>query len=428
MNAMRCCLIASLLLGACSSQRYFSHELKLAEKNFKGHVGFVLYDPAQHKSLYDYQGDRYFTPASNTKIFTFYTALRLLGDSIPAVHYIQRNDSLIFWGTGDPSFLYRNLYPQNRLYHFLKEQPGRLFISSPNSFADRFGPGWAWDDFSDSYQAERTAFPLYGNQVNVRISGDTVTTIPHGFENAVLRKSQTKDKPEVIRETEANIFSYFPGKASASSEWDIPLRWDNELLARLLSDTLKREVKSTKTPFVQGSKTFYSAMSDSLYKVMMQESDNFIAEQLLLICSDKLSDTLRTEIAIKYAKKNLLADLPDEPVWVDGSGLSRYNLMTPRSIVALWEKIYTLVPRERLFPLLAIGGQTGTLKNQYKSESPYIFGKTGTLKNNHSLSGYLVTRKGRTLIFSWMNNNFTTPSREVRATMETVLKAVYEKY
>ena len=131
---------------------------------------------------------------------------------------------------------------------------------------------------------------------------------------------------------------------------------------------------------------------------------------------------------IDYVKKQFLSDLPDEPIWVDGSGLSRQNLFTPRSITSLWEKIYILVPRERLFSLLAIGGKTGTLKNYYKAEKPYVFGKTGTLSNNHILSGYLVTKRGHTLIFCWMNNNFARPSAEVRARMGTVIKTIYEKY
>ena len=160
----------------------------------------------------------------------------------------------------------------------------------------------------------------------------------------------------------------------------------------------------------------------------MVDSDNFIAEQLLLQCAAVVSDTLKTEIAIRYATKNLLNDLPDKVQWVDGSGLSRFNLFTPRSIVKLWDKIYSTVPRERLFKLLAVGGKSGTIKNWYKAEPPYIYAKTGTLSNNHCLSGFLITKSGKTLIFSMMSNNFVSSSIELRREMEKILKMVYEKY
>jgi len=167
---------------------------------------------------------------------------------------------------------------------------------------------------------------------------------------------------------------------------------------------------------------------DSLYRVMMQDSDNFIAEQLLLQCAAAVSDTLKPEIALRYAKKKLLADLPDSLQWVDGSGLSRFNLFTPRSIVGLWKKVYQIVPQERLFKLLAVGGKTGTLKNWHKAEEPYIFGKTGSLSNVRALSGFLISKKNKILIFCFMNNNFTVSGTEVRTRVEKILKQVHDKF
>jgi D-alanyl-D-alanine carboxypeptidase/D-alanyl-D-alanine-endopeptidase (penicillin-binding protein 4) len=200
------------------------------------------------------------------------------------------------------------------------------------------------------------------------------------------------------------------------------------LLVDLLSDTLHRSVEETDKPIPQNSSTLKSIPADSLYKVMMQDSDNFIAEQLLLQCAAIVSDTLKPEIAIRYSKKNLLADLPDSLQWVDGSGLSRYNLFTPRSIVELWKKIYRIVPQERLFKLLPAGGQSGTLKKWLKADEPYVFGKTGSLSNVRSLSGFLITKKSKVLIFCMMNNNFTVPGNEVRAQVEKILRQVHDKF
>lgn len=418
-------ILIALMTGACSPSLH--QQIDRAEAEFHDHIGFILYDPQTRKTLFDHQGDRYFIPASNTKIFTLYASLQILGDSIPALRYEQRGDSLIFWGTGDPSFLYDDVVASTRTLDFLA-QSQKLFFVPDNFDAEHFGPGWSWGDYRYSYQVERTPFPIYGNRFHMRKHGATFVATPSIFNTTIARASVPKINHEMVRDMGSNSLVYVPGTKDTTSTWEVPFRYGHEFFARLLSDTLKKPVTLMASPVSPNSKTLYSVPSDSMYKVMMQESDNFIAEQLLLLCAGALSDTLRTEIAIREVKKRFLSDLPDPPVWVDGSGLSRMNLFTPRSIVALWDKTSRLVPRERLFSLLAVGGLSGTIRNFYKGERPYVYGKTGSLRNNHNLSGFLVTRSGRTLLFSWMNNNFTTSTGNVRIRMEEILKSIYEKY
>jgi D-alanyl-D-alanine carboxypeptidase/D-alanyl-D-alanine-endopeptidase (penicillin-binding protein 4) len=86
------------------------------------------------------------------------------------------------------------------------------------------------------------------------------------------------------------------------------------------------------------------------------------------------------------------------------------------------------MPQERLFTLLAIGGKKGTIRNYYKETQPYIFGKTGSLSNNHALSGYLLTKRGKVLIFSFMNTHFAKSTSEVRNNMQEILHKIYEAY
>jgi len=423
-------LLAALGLAACGplSRQKLNKTFRETETRFQDETGFMLYDPVAKKTLYDYHADRYFTPASNTKIFTFYTSLNVIGDSIPALKYIQRGDSLIFWGTGDPSFLYKNVYTDTAVLHFLRTAPGNLYFSPSNFHTTHFGAGWAWDDYRDYYSPERSPLPVYGNIATVATAGNTAHIVPPHF-NDYLRPGELRAKPEVVRGIESNSFMFYPGQKAASVTWDVPFHADHQTVAALLSDTLHRDVTLCYKPLAADARTRYSIPADSLYKVMMQESDNFIAEQLLLVCSGIITgDTLQPEKAIRHMQKSLLADLKDKPVWVDGSGLSRYNLFTPRIMVQLWEKIYQRVPTARLYPLLATGGKAGTIRNWYKADKPYIFGKTGSLSNNHCLSGYLVTRKGKTLIFSFMNSNYVATTAEIRKNMQTVLQLIYEKY
>jgi D-alanyl-D-alanine carboxypeptidase/D-alanyl-D-alanine-endopeptidase (penicillin-binding protein 4) len=404
--------------------------LAAAEKEFSDHTGFVLYDPGAKKTLIEFNSGKYFTPASNTKIFTFYTALQILGDSVPGLKYVITNDSLIFWGTGDPSFLYQKVHADNRVYDFLKYSPHRLFFSSSNFQTEQFGPGWAWDDYQYAYSPERCPFPIFGNSVEiVKEPNDHLITSPSLFSEHLLAGDSIAGEPEVIRDVDSNQLTFYPGrKRSDINSWILPFHYSSDVIAELLSDTLNKQVDEINFALPNQAQMLFSIPVDSLYRVMMQDSNNFIAEQLLLMCAGVVSDTLKPEVAIRYARKNFLFDLPDEPVWVDGSGLSRYNLFTPRSIARLWEKIDEKVPRERLFKLLAAGGQSGTLKNGYQADVPFVFGKTGSLSNNQTLSGFVVTRRGTVLIFSFMNANFIAPTNQIRKMMEEVLVIIRNKY
>lgn len=422
-------ILVGLCLFACSPQVTIRKQLASTEKELKDHVGFMLYDPTINKSLIEYKSENYFTPASNIKIFTFYTGLEVLGDSIPSLKYVERNDSLIFWGMGDPSFLYSYVSGNNRVIDFLKSRPQKIFFSQSNFTADRFGPGWAWEDYNYSFSPERSPFPIYGNCLQLKVTQNILKVEPRYFANHLIVGDSLKNEPKAERELDSNQITFFPGlQIPKSSPWNIPFRYSDDLMVELLSDTLNRAVEESNYNQQQSAKLLYSVPADSLYKVMMYESDNLIAEQLLMMCAAVVSDTLKPEIAINYMKKNFLSDLPDDFTWVDGSGLSRYNLVTPRVMVALWSKIQAKVPQERLFKLLATGGKSGTLKNWYKAETPYIFAKTGTLANNHNLSGFIVTRKGRVLIFSFMNNNFITSVSEVRESMQKILMTIRDKY
>ncbi|MGZ3776244.1 MAG: D-alanyl-D-alanine carboxypeptidase [Mucilaginibacter sp.] len=184
-------------------------------------------------------------------------------------------------------------------------------------------------------------------------------------------------------------------------------------------------------PLAADAKVIYDENADTVYRHMLQPSDNFIAEQLLLVCSSVKFKVLNSDSVINYSKAHYLDDLPDQPQWADGSGLSRFNLFTPRSIVALLCKISDEMKNDSLLhSLLPAGGVTGTIRSAYKTDNgqPFVWAKTGSLMNNHNESGYLITRKGKHLAFSFMNNNFTRPSREIRDEMVRIITYIHDNY
>ena len=395
-------------------------------------TGFALYDLDNKKMIYKLNDDKYFTPASNTKLFTFYTCLKILGDSVPALKYVIRNDSLIFWGTGDPSFLHSDLKGTNAL-NFLKNSGKKLFFSAGSYTNAFYGSGWAWDDYGDYYQAEITDLPIEDNVAVLYADKNDSLQIKPAYLKKYL-KCDTAYRPiafRVKRDFVSNTFIYPFMPLPKNFKQEIPWKTSAELTAALLMDTLKQPVTLVHMPTPADVKTIYNANANSVYRRMLQPSDNFIAEQLLLACSSLKFNTLNTDSVINYSKTHFLNDLPDTAQWVDGSGLSRYNLFTPRSIIALLCKILDEVKNEELLhSIFPAGGATGSIRKIYKKENgqPFVWAKTGSLSNNYNQSGYLITKKGKRVAFSFMNNNFTRPVTEVRDEMVRIITFIHDEY
>lgn len=396
------------------------------------HTGFVLYDQQSKKTIYSYNSDKYFTPASNTKLYTFYAALNMLGDSIPGLRYINKGDSLIFWGTGDPSFLHTAL-KSTRAYEFLKSSGKQLFYSSGNYKGDFYGRGWPYGDFDAYYQAEINALPVEDNVAVISAGPDGNLVIKPSWFQPYLKKdtSYHPARFQVERSLFANQFRYPAMAVPAGYRQEIPWKTSDSVTIALLQDTLHTTVGLLHEKMPQSAKVLLSIPSDTVYRRLLWPSDNFVAEQLLLVCASTISEELNTQVVIDYVKKNFMSDLPHEPAWVDGSGLSRQNLFTPASMIVLLQKIYDKVgDEERLHGMLPAGGVSGTLRAAYKTDNgePFVWAKTGTLSNVHNQSGFLITRKGRKLIYSYMNNNYTRPTPEIRAEMVRVMTEIHNRY
>ena len=428
-------LTALLLILSCAPGRKVEKQLentfsKTADTN-PWVTGIMIYDPASREVIFEHHSNKYFIPASTTKLFSFYTGLKLLKDSVPALQYFSSNDTLYFSGTGDPTFLHKD-FDSSKILKFLKSRPEVLVLVPPAASEKAFGPGWAWDDYNYGFSAERSSFPIYGNVVSFQFSSkDSLKVYPPFFKDH-LEIDSRKQASGVQRLQKENRFKFAIFDTS-TREQNIPFITSEELSAKLLADTLHRQVllKNTPPKNVLFEQKLFSQPLDSIYKKMLQDSDNFMAEQLLLLAAGEISDSLNSKIVIDYMKANYLKELPHEIKWVDGSGLSRYNLFTPRSMVWVLNRIFNEVPQERLFALLPAGGVTGTLKNDYKAppgKPPFVYAKTGTLSNNHSLSGYLVTASGKVLVFSYMNNNYLVSPEKVKSEMDRVLRTLYLNY
>lgn len=425
-------LLFCVALLSCSSQRKLN---KLAQKTLLqqqelsgAHVGISVMDAATGEYLFNYQGHKYFIPASNTKLLTCYAAMKYLGDSLEGLRYqLQPSGTILIQGTGDPSFLHPD-FPAQPVYHFLKNKTVSYVEAEPETSFKPFGRGWAWDDYQDDYMAERSSFPIYGNCLLFNATapaGKRVT--PSRFLTPDL---QLPDMA-VHREKDSNHFYGVKNTGAGKRQW-VPFKTiinRSPVYWQLLADTLRAPVTkyTATTPVGQLPQVIYSQPTDSLLKIMMYRSDNFFAEQSLLMVSNARLKMVGDNAIIDTLLSTDFAGMPQQPKWVDGSGLSRYNLISPQDFVWLLRKMKQEFSWQRITAILATGGK-GTLSAYYKKYPGQIYAKTGTLSNNVSLSGFLITQKGKTLAFSVMVNNHKAAVANIRKEVEAFLETIIEKY
>ncbi len=428
-------ILSICVLTGCSTNKMISNKVAKEFKNSQVikqyQVGFALFNPTDKKMIFEKDADKYFTPASNTKLYTFFASLKMIPDLMPALRYVERNDSLIFWGTGDPAFL-QFAVKDKSAYNFLLASDKKLFFAPGRYSGTFFGDGWAWDDYDYYYQPEITEMPIMDNMVTSTYAGPNKINIePKVFASCFKADStKTTGNFQVTRDFLTNNFHYPAVVVKPGYNQQNPYKTSAQVTVEVLSDTLHKAVGIIDLKVPSDAKTLPGAKRDSVLKHLMLPSDNFIAEHLLLVCANQIGDTLSTVKAIEHITKNYLSFLPDKVKWVDGSGLSRQNLFTPRDNVYLLDSIYRLVNNpEKLFDLLPAGGKSGTLKSAYpKTDKPFVYGKTGSLGGVHNQSGYVLTKKGKTYIYSFMNNNFVKPTAEVRAEMVRIVTYIHENF
>jgi len=406
-----------------------------------GHIGISIYEPGSGRYWYNYNATKYFIPASNTKLFTLYAGMKYLGDSLVAARLKPTGSNVSVYPSGDPTFL----NPEFQFQPLAKNLASFkiIYINNNTWRSDALGNGWAWNDYSESYMAERSSFPIYNNLIDFSLKNGAIDISSQAIEilsrekpgSPIQFNPETKkvasDKFIIERSYENNDF-YIKDANSSFRKKSIPFKTDPEFIATLLKDTLKAEDVTffrSDAPGLSLSEvyTIHSQPSDSLFKPMMHRSDNFFAEQTLLMASNERLGYMSDDAIIDTLLRTDLKDVPQKPKWVDGSGLSRYNLFTPQSFVYILNKLKNEFGWDRVKNILPTGG-IGTLSSYYKKEAGFIYAKTGTLSNNCSLSGYMITKKGKFLIFSVLANNYSTGATPVRKAVEQFLVGIREKY
>ena len=378
----------------------------------KAHVAISITPLKGSKPIVSYRADKYMTPASNTKLLTFLASIESF-DSLPAL-YFHDNDSIThFKSTGYPLLLHP-FYPDKELYSFLKGKNYLVYHKSKSNLKPQ-GSGWSWDDFSYYFASEISPFPIYGNVLQGIGDSNDPSFSPDGFETHPASDSLAVNLKRARFE---NSFYFNPRKWNLKDTLYQPFITSDDLFVQLLRDELNIPVRLSSQSKRTEWELLYTRQEEKLYKALLQDSDNGIAESILVMISQKRFDEMNIERTIDTLKFQWRSWLPDPLEWVDGSGVSRYNMITPRTVVAVLKKIYKGVGFQNIKNYFPKGSLSGTLK-EYELKN--IYAKTGTLRHNHNLSGYIVSPEKNIYVFSIMVNHHTSSKNEVRNAISQLL-------
>jgi D-alanyl-D-alanine carboxypeptidase/D-alanyl-D-alanine-endopeptidase (penicillin-binding protein 4) len=416
-----------MILSACSVRQ--AQKTLLSAEGVKGaHIGIAIYNDTKGAWLTKYQSDHYFTPASNTKILATYLGLQFLGDSLPGWKMSENADTLFLMPLGDPSFMHPE-FKYQPVVDIIKSTNKQVVIVGNNQDQfEIFGSGWSWADYAEDYQPERSRMPIYGNVVHFYQSNKKLEAIkPFYFFKDIVDLGKVEEKNWSRSRTGNRFFT--TNENNKSKYFQVPFSQEDMPMVKaleLLNDTLGKIISFQKQSTLPATsyKTIKTVATDSLLKIMMLRSDNFYADQIVLMASEQLFGKMDDAALLDSTKKLFFADLPQKMRWADGSGLSRYNLNTPENYIAILQQMQAKFGEARVKNIFEKGGE-GTISAYYKNFPGTMYAKTGTLGGQVALSGFIYTPKLQKLYFSVLVANHMSPtSTQVRRAVETYLTSV----
>ena len=405
-------LLIFLLIGFNLNAQLSNSKIKRwvsSQDNLKNaYVSIALKPIQKNKKIKGVNISKFMTPASNIKLLTVLASIKS-GDSINSLKYKFVSDTLHISPTGYP-LLEHPLYPDLELTNLLRSANTIVYHKSSEKI-ERYGPAWAWDDFKQYFSPERSSFPIYGNVIMItKLENEELRIKPNIF-NINLDSTSSQS---YTRKENKNDFTINPLKIKLNDTILIPYIVSDENTIGSLKHLTMKEVISESNDIIN-SDNLYSKVPEKIYQSILKKSDNLISESLLANVGFSYTDTISVDVGINKTLEKLDAEIQNGVDWFDGSGLSRYNMVTPKAIIYTLNEIYNdwgLEKIKKFFP------------NNYviEGEERFVWGKTGTLRNNHNYSGYIITDKGKSYFFSIMINHFTKDLSEIKSVISDFLK------
>jgi D-alanyl-D-alanine carboxypeptidase/D-alanyl-D-alanine-endopeptidase (penicillin-binding protein 4) len=411
--------------------------------------------------LFELNSGKLMMPASNMKVVTLATAAENLGwdyrftttleTSAPIENGALMGD-LVIRGTGDPTLNTR----QGRGAAVLAEWAGILraadiqeirgrIIGDDQAFDDEgLGDGWSWDYLQFGYAA-----PVGALQFNEDVAALTIAPGPRPGDPAVVSLAPGSGLEVVNRALTAGeetseaidlrrqLFRPTLEITGAIPAGSIPVTRN----VTVVNPTIYF-AQSVKDAFVAAGIRVTGEAADlddiavhdgperralgstsspplrEIATVLMKVSQNLYAETLVKALGASAGEVGTTAAGRRLMRKTLTAwGIPEDAYVIsDGSGLSRSNYVSAEMITAILARMYR-DPRHRdeFAATLPIAGKDGTIASRMRRTlaEGNATAKTGSIANVRSLSGYVRTKDGETLVFSIIANDFVIPAATV---------------
>ena len=431
--------------------------------------GVVVRSLDSGELLYQLNSDKLMMPASNMKIVTLAAAAQVLGwdhrfttllETDGAVENGALRGDLIIRGGGDPTINNRNgrntavfeEWLQTLTAAGITRIDGRIVGDDQLFDDDGLGAGWAWDYLEAGYAAPVGALQFNENVVELTVlpgaEAGQPATVSLGQHSGLTLSNRTSTSPAGVPETIAyrrhldnpilEVTGTVPLRDAASGPLAAPVRTVSRQVA-VVNPTLFfaasfRDFLTTRGIEVTGSAVDADEIGQTGHRRLLVRTDSpplrEIASVLMKVSQNLYAETLFKGLSVptagtgtarggRGAVSEVLKGWHIEEtslVMADGSGLSRYNYVSPSLIAALLGRMYADVRhRDPFYASLPIAGKDGTISTRMRrtrAEGNAV-AKTGSISNVRSLSGYVRTRDGETLVFSILANDFVIPAATV---------------
>jgi len=420
--------------------------------------GIVVRSVASGETFYSVNPHRLLMPASNMKIVTLAAAADRLGwnfsyeTRLVAVGTIERgvlSGDLVVVGSGDPSLddwdgdatrLFAS-WAKALKANGISTINGRI-VGDDNAIDDDWlGFGWQWDDLDQSFASGIAALTFNENTVKVTIAPGAEESAPArvtlGAESSglTLRNLSRTGAPSVPASIETRrlaggrVFEVrgtmplgTPPRSINAAVFNPTIYYVSALRAALVANGIQVrgeavDIDDVSMPALDSGRlilSYYSPPLPSLARTMMKLSQNLFAESLMYSTGADAARAVFEGWGIPR----------DEVLIADGSGLSRYNLVTAEAMATILMRVAGDERlREPFLVSLPIAGRDGSLDNRMKSTAAEgnARAKTGSFTNARALSGYLRTADGEPLVFSIIANNYNAPTALIDQATDSIV-------